>query len=155
MVLIFGIVFFILAKFGFPMITGMVERRAERIDGSIAKAKEAEEKLSRLAQEHERMIEESRREQVRILEEASHAREEILARAKQEAADEADKILLHAQMEIDSRREAAMSDLRRQVAELSVDVAEKILRRELSTDSRQQEFMESLLDEASKMKTGQ
>ena len=150
MVLIFGIVFFILAKFGFPMITGMVDKRAERINESIAKAKEAEEKLLKLADEHERMIAESRKEQSRILTEASEAREEILARAKQEASDEAEKILKHAQIEIEARREAAMSEIRKQVAEISIGVAEKILRRELSSDSRHKEFVDSLLDEASK-----
>ena len=67
MTLIFGIVFFVLAKWGFPMITGSVEKRAQRIGESIKAAKEAEEKLRNLAEEQSRMIEETRQEQSRIL----------------------------------------------------------------------------------------
>ena len=93
MVLIFGIVFFILAKFGFPMITGMVDKRAERIGDSISKAREAEEKLAALAQEQEKMIEQTRLEQGRILKEAAEARDAMVAQAKEQAAEEASKIL--------------------------------------------------------------
>ena len=71
MTLIFGIVFFVLAKWGFPMITGSVEKRAQRIGDSIKAAKEAEEKLRNLAEEQSRMIEETRQEQSRILKEAA------------------------------------------------------------------------------------
>ena len=63
MTLIFGIVFFLLAKFGFPVITGMVDKRRERIEKSIAAAAEAEEKLASLSQEHARMVEQTRLEQ--------------------------------------------------------------------------------------------
>ena len=74
MTLIFGIVFFVLAKWGFPMITGSVEKRAQRIGDSIKAAKEAEEKLRNLAEEQSRMIEETRQEQSRILKEAAASR---------------------------------------------------------------------------------
>ena len=148
MVLIFGIVFFILAKFGFPMITGMVDKRAERINESIAKAKEAEDSLASLAEQQKKMLEEARAEQGRILKEAAEARDKIVSSAKQEAQDEAAKILEHAAVEIEARKEAALSDVRAQVAAVSLAVAEKILRSQISSDEGQKAFIDRLLDEA-------
>ena len=152
MVLIFGIVFFILAKFGFPMITGMVDKRRERIEDSIAKAKEAEERLASLADEQARMIEQTRLEQNRILNEAAEVRDRIVAQAKEQASEEASKIIDHAKVEIAAERETALRDIRRQVAILSVDVAEKIVRKDLGTDAGQMELIDKLLDEASRVK---
>ncbi|MBP9986902.1 MAG: ATP synthase F0 subunit B, partial [Bacteroidales bacterium] len=111
MVLIFGIVFFLLAKFGFPVITGMVDKRRERIEKSIAAAAEAEEKLASLSQEHARMVEQTRLEQGRILQEAAEARDRIVAQAKQQASDEASKILEKAKLEIAAERESALKDI--------------------------------------------
>lgn len=148
MVLIFGIVFFILAKFGFPMITGMVDKRAERINDSIAKAREAEEKLAALAQEQKEMIEQARLEQGRILKEATDARDAIVAQAKQQASEEASKLIEKAKCEIAAERESAIRDIRRQVAVLSVNVAEKIIRKDLESSDSQTALIDRLVDEA-------
>lgn len=152
MVLIFGIVFFILAKFGFPVITGMVDKRRERIEKSIAAAAEAEEKLASLSQEHARMVEQTRLEQGRILQEAAEARDRIVAQAKQQASDEASKILEKAKLEIAAERESALKDIRKQVALLSVNVAEKIVRKDISTEAGQIDLIERLVEEASRTK---
>ena len=152
MTLIFGIVFFILAKFGFPMITGMVDKRRERIEDSITKAKEAEERLASLADEQARMIEQTRLEQNRILNEAAEARDRIVAQAKEQATEEASKIIDHAKVEIAAERETALRDIRRQVAILSVNVAEKIVRKDLGTDAGQMELIDKLVDEVSRVK---
>ena len=152
MVLIFGIVFGLLAKFGFPVITGMVDKRKERIDSSIAKAAEAERRLAALAEEQARMIEQTKLEQGRILKEASEARDRIVEQAKAQASEEAGKILDHAKVEIAAERETALRDIRRQVALLSVSVAEKIVRKDLDTTAGQLELVDRLVDEASKAK---
>ena len=152
MVLIFGIVFFLLAKFGFPVITGMVDKRQERIEKSIAAAAEAEEKLATLSQEHARMVEQTRLEQGRILQEAAEARDRIVAQAKQQASDEASKILEKAKLEIAAERESALKDIRKQVALLSVNVAEKIVRKDISTEAGQIDLIERLVEEASRTK---
>lgn len=152
MVLIFGIVFFLLAKFGFPVITGMVDKRQERIEKSIAAAAEAEEKLASLSQEHARMVEQTRLEQGRILQEAAEARDRIVAQAKQQASDEASKILEKAKLEIAAERESALKDIRKQVALLSVNVAEKIVRKDISTEAGQIDLIERLVEEASRTK---
>ena len=152
MTLIFGIVFFLLAKFGFPVITGMVDKRQERIEKSIAAAAEAEEKLASLSQEHARMVEQTRLEQGRILQEAAEARDRIVAQAKQQASDEASKILEKAKLEIAAERESALKDIRKQVALLSVNVAEKIVRKDISTEAGQIDLIERLVEEASRTK---
>ena len=111
MTLIFGIVFFILAKFGFPAITGMVEKRGVRIEESLRKAEEAEKRLSELAAEQERMTEEFKLERSRMLKEASEMREKVVAQAQAQASEEAAKILAHAKMEIEAERASAYRDL--------------------------------------------
>jgi len=148
MTLIFGVIFFLLAKFGFPMITGMVDKRSERIGESIKKAKEAEEKLAGLAQEQTRMIEETRKEQTRILKEATDARDAMVETAKEQAREEAAKIVASAKSQIAAEREIAMREIRKYVAEISVGVAEKIVRKELSSDEAQKDFIDKMLDEA-------
>ena len=152
MVLIFGIVFFLLAKFGFPLITGMVDKRAERIESSIAKAKEAEERLSALAQEQEKILQQARIEKTRILKETAEARDSLLEQAKAQASEEAAKIISKAKAEIEAERESAIRDLRSQVASLSVTVAEKILLRELDSSDGQKALIDTMVDEASSLK---
>ena len=147
MTLIFAIVFFVLAKWGFPAITGMVEKRAERIDESISKAREAEKKLAGMEERHAAMIEETRAEQSRILKEAAQTRDTIVAQAKQQAQEEASKILGHARTQIAVEKETALMDIRTKVASLSVDVAERILRDKLSDSATQMELINRMVDE--------
>lgn len=147
MVLIFGIVFFLLAKFGFPMITGMVDRRSERINESIAKAKQAEESLARLSEEQTKMIQEARAEQARILKEASEARDQMIAKAREDARAQADDIISHARVQMEQEKEIALRDIRRQVSILSVEVAEKVVRKKLSTDAEQMALLDRVVEE--------
>ena len=148
MVVIFGIVFFLLAKFGFPVITKAVQTRSDHIADSLKAADEAQARLAGLAQEQAKMIEETRLEQSRILKEASESRERIIAQAKEEAAAEAAKLLDHAKVEIAAERESAIRDIRRQVAMISVEVAEKIVRKDLAEGDDQLALLDRLVDEA-------
>ena len=149
MVVIFGIVFFLLAKFGFPVITKAVQKRSDHIADSLKAADEAQAQLANLAQEQAKMIEETRLEQSRILKEASEAREKIIAQAKTDASAEAAKLLEHAKVEIAAERESAIRDIRRQVAMISVEVAEKIVRKDLDAAGGQQDLLDRLVEEAS------
>ena len=148
MVVIFGLVFFLLAKFGFPVITKAVQTRSDHIADSLKAADEAQARLAGLADEQAKMIEETRLEQSRILKEASESRERIIAQAKEEAAAEAAKLLDHAKVEIAAERESAIRDIRRQVAMISVEVAEKIVRKDLEGDENQQGLIDRMVDEA-------
>lgn len=152
MTLIFGIVFFVLAKWGFPMITGSVEKRAQRINDSIKAAKEAEEKLRNLAEEQSRMIEETRQEQSRILKEAAASRDNIVEQAKVQAREEASRILDQARTQIAAEKESALRDVRKEVALLSVSVAEKVLKKSLSDVDAQSGLVDRLVDEVSSSK---
>ena len=147
MTLIFGIVFFVLAKWGFPMIIDSVQKRADRINDSIRQAKEAEEKLRNLASEQAMMIEETRKEQSRILKEAANARDKMVEQAKVQAQDEASKILEQARVQIAAEKESALRDIRKEVALLSVNVAEKVLRKELDSDKEQDGLVGRFIDE--------
>ena len=147
MTLIFGIVFFILAKWGFPMITDSVQKRADRINASIKAAKEAEEKLRNLAAEQSEMIEEARKEQARILKEAAASRDMIVEQAKVQAQDEATKIMDHARTQIAADKESALRDIRKEVALLSVSVAEKVLRKDLDSEKNSSELVSRFVDE--------
>ncbi len=150
MVIIFGVVFFLLAKFGFPVITGMVRKRSDHIEESLKKAQAAQEALENLTQEGKRIIEEARVEQGNILKEATRTRDQIINEAKLKAQEEADKIVQHAKIEIAAERESAMRDICRQVSLISVKVAEKIVRKELDTSEQQLALIDRLVEECSK-----
>lgn len=151
MTLIFAIVFFILAKFGFPLITDMVAKRQERIDRSIADAREIEARMKTFAAEQEAALAEARRTQAELLREASETRSKIIAQAKADARAEADKILAEAKVQIAAEKESALRDVRKEVALVSVQVAEKVLRHELSDESSQRAYLDTLLDEAAQV----
>ena len=150
MVVIFGIVFFLLWKFGFPVITSMVDKRNATIRQSLKDAKEIEARMKEMTEEHARMMEETRREQARILREATDNRKQIIEQARDDARGEAQKIIDEARVRIAEEKESALRDIRREVAILSVDVAEQIIRKELSTDAAQAGYIDRLVDEATR-----
>ena len=149
MTIIFAIVLFILAKFGFPMITGMVEKRNRRINDSLEAARRAEEAIASLNEEQERIMAQTRAEQARLMKEASQERERMMAKAAQEAREEAQKIMEETRVRINEEKEAALRDVRREVALLSLAVAEKVIRKELSTEEGRNELVDKLVDELS------
>ena len=149
MVLIFGLLFFLLAKFGFPIITDMVDKRSAKIAQSLKDADEIQVRMQAWTQEHARMLEEVRREQSAILREATETKARIVADAKAQAKAEADRILSEAKLQIEAEKESALRDVRREVALLSVQVAEKVLRHELQDEGSQRAFLDQLVDEAS------
>lgn len=149
MTLIFGIVFFILAKFGFPMITGMVDDRADRISKAISQAKEAEQRMQDLAKEQQKLIDETRKERNEMLKEAAAARQQLIQQAKEDAQSEADKILAKARVEIAAEKESALREVRAEVADLSMRIAEKVLRKSLDGDEAQSQYIDRLIDEMS------
>lgn len=149
MTLVFVIVFLILWKFGFPAIVKMIDERKTYIDESLRKAKEANDKLQNIQKEGEAMLQEARDKQAAILREAASTRDAIVEKAQAKANDEGARILAEAKVEIDSQKQAAIRDIRTQVAELSVQIAEKILREKLATSDKQNALIDKLLDEVS------
>lgn len=147
MTVIFAVLFIILAKFGFPIITGMVEKRNKRINDALSAARKAEEALAHLNQEQDRIFAETRAEQARMLQAAAAERDTMLAKAREEAREEAAAVMKEAKERIHQEKEAALRDVRREVALLSISVAEKVVRKELSTEVGQKELIDSLLSE--------
>lgn len=149
MTLVFVIVFLILWKFGFPAIVKMIDERKAFIDESLCKAKEANDKLQNIQKEGEAMLQEARDKQAAIMRAAASTRDAIVEKAQAKANDEGARILAEAKAEIDSQKQAAIRDIRTQVAELSVQIAEKILREKLAASDKQNALIDKLLDEVS------
>ena len=149
MTIIFAIVFFVLAKFGFPVITGMVEKRRTRIEDAIEAARRAEETITHLNQEQERIMTQTRAEQAQMKKEAAQERDRVIAAAKEQARVEAQKIMDEAKTKIAEEKENALRDMRREVAVLSLAIAEQVIRKELGSDNSQKELVDKLFDEVS------
>lgn len=147
MLVVFGIVFFILARYGFPAIVAMLDERKRLIDESVRSAKEANERLVAINAESEAILKSARDEQARLLREATAMREELIKEARERAGKEGEKMLAETRRVIEMEKEEAVRDIRRQVAELSVEVAQKILRRELSDENKQRSVIEALINE--------
>ncbi len=152
MLIAFGIVFFVLAKFGFPVIVGMVEKRKQYIDDSLKAAHEANERLVHIKEESESILAKAREEQANILKEAVETRKRIIQESKDQAGAEGNRLLEEARKQIQKEKEDAIRDIRLQVSELSIGIAEKILRQNLDDDQKQNGLIERLLDEASTIK---
>lgn len=149
MTLVFLIVAFIVIKFGFPVIINMVNERKEYIDESLRKAHDANEKLSNIQKEGESVMQQAREQQALLLKEATATRDAIVGKAQDKAHEESVRIIAEAKLEIAAEKQNAFKDIRGQVAELSVKVAEKILRDQLSSDEKQMELIGKLLDNVS------
>lgn len=150
MLLAFLIVFALMAKFGFPVITNMVEERKKFIDESLQKAHEANERLAGIEEESKRIIEEARAGQAEILRQAKQTGDSIIEDARKKAQAEGAKLLQDAKAQIATEKENALRDIRETVADLSLVIAEKVVRQKLSQDKEQQRLIEQLLDEAYK-----
>lgn len=147
MVLGFSIVFFILRKFGWGVILKSLKEREESIDNALQSAEKAREEMTALKADHDTLMKEARAEREAIISEAKTIGIELIEKAKGDAATEAEKLLEKARKEIENEKRAALSEIKEQVAGLSVEIAEKILRMELSDESKQQQLINGLLDE--------
>ena len=147
MLLSFGIIVFILAKFGFPVIVKMVEDRKAYIDESLLSAQKAYDDLAKVKDESLLILDNARKEHIKILNEASQSKEMLIKDAKEKASIEASKLISEARKQILLEKEDAIRDIRRQVAELSVDIAEKVIRGQLEKKTEQMDMINRLLDE--------
>lgn len=147
MTLIFAVVFFILAKFGFPIITSMVDKRSDRINEGLRKAEEAEKTLAELSVTQAKMLEEVKAQQAQIIKTANESGERIISEAKARATAEADKIITEAHTRIEAEKESALKEIRTQVSALSVEIAGRILRDKLSDTKEQNAYIDRVLEE--------
>ena len=149
MTITFLVVFFLLWKFGFPVITGMVKERQAFIDESLKKAHEANERLANIQKEGESILQEAREKQAQILKEAAETRDAIVEKAQEKARAEGARLLDDAKTAIEQEKKAAIADIRAQVATLSVEIAEKVLRQNLKDEKSQMDLIDRMLDDVS------
>jgi len=148
MLICFGIVFLVLAKFGFPVITKMVNDRKNYIQDSLDAAQKANEQLATIKEQSDAILSSAKTEQVKILKEAADTRDRIVAEAREQAKVAGAKEMEDVRKQIQAEKDQAIRDIRRQVAELSVDVAEKVLRESLKDSKEQMSMIDRLVDEA-------
>ena len=147
MIIIFGIVFFILAKYGFPVIIRMVDERKAYIDDSLKAARKANEELAGIKAESDAILAKAHEEQARILAEAAATRDRIVKDAQNRAIAEGQRLMDELKKQLETEKESAIRDIRRQVAVLSVGIAEKVMRAKLADKDEQMKLIDRMLDE--------
>ncbi len=149
MILSFGIVFVILSKYGFPVIIKAVEQRKAYIDSSLETARQANEQLANIRVEGEKMLAEAKEKQNAILREALVEKEQIIGEARQKAIAEARLQMEEATRHIREEKDRAIREVRAEITDLSIAIAEKVLKEKISRDKEQQIMIDRLLDEVS------
>jgi len=147
MVISFGVVFFLLAKFGFPVIIGMVNKRKEYIEMSLLSAREANEKLAGIQQEGERLLVEAKSQQQEIIAGAMAEKTKIVQAAQEQASSEASRIAAESAQAIERAKSEALSDVRDEVAALALKVAESVIREKMQDDAEQKKVILKMIDE--------
>lgn len=144
----FLILLFILSKFAWKPILGAVSEREEGIKNALASAESARREMENLQADNERILKEARAEREAMLKEARDIKNKMIADAKEEAQVQANNMIAQAQAAIISEKKAAMAELKSQVAGLSIEIAEKVVRAELSNKDKQMSLVESMLGDA-------
>ena len=143
----FAIVFFILKKYAWPSIVDAIEERNDSIKEALLSAERAKEEMAKLQADNQKILKEARREREGMLKEAKEFGEQIVREAKSKATEEAEKVVESARQAIESDKAAALSEIKTQVATLSVEIAEKVLRRQFDEDQQQKDYFQELMKE--------
>lgn len=146
--LFFLVLLFILGKFAWPAILTAILARNESIRNALDAADKAKEEMSRLQADNEKIIAEAKAERDALLKEAKGMRDKLIAEAKEQASVEADKLVKGAREAIRSEKAAAINDMKAQMANISVDIAEKLLKSELERGDSQSKLVNKLISEA-------
>lgn len=145
--LVFLILLFLLKKYAWKPILGAVHQREDKIQSALDSAAQAEEKMAELTSKNESLLKEAVLERDAILKEAKAAKNEIVSEAKDIATTEANKVLADAREQINIEKAKAVAELKGQVAVLSLEIAEKVLKGELSDKSKQEALVNNLIED--------
>jgi F-type H+-transporting ATPase subunit b len=145
--IVFVILFVLLAKFAWKPILGAIKEREQSIEDALASAEKAKEEMKALQSSNERILIEARAERDELLKDARDIREKMIAEAKGLATKESERLLQSARENIQNEKLAAITELKNQVAVLSIEIAEKILKSELSSDEKQKSLVKNLLQD--------
>jgi F-type H+-transporting ATPase subunit b len=143
----FLVVAFLLKKMAWGPILKSLEERSQGIENALNEAERARKEMSKLQAGNEQLLREARDERDRILAEAKALKDSIVSEARNKATEESTRIIAAARVEIDNQKKAAITELKNQVASLSVDIAEKLTREKLSDSEKQKALNESLIAE--------
>ncbi|MCM1519873.1 MAG: F0F1 ATP synthase subunit B [Lachnoclostridium sp.] len=146
----FAILFFILWKWGWPVILKGVSDRADLIDKGVEYAQNAKEQLDHAREEAEKQIAQARQQQAEMLREADKMKSQIIEEARSAAQAEAKKVMDAAKLSIEQERKAAQSQFRDEVSDFALQIARKVVRQDLANEQAQQKLVGSLLDEMEK-----
>ncbi len=144
MLVSFMIVFFLLKKFAWKPILNMLHQREDTIEQALKSAEQAKEEMKKLQADNAKVMEEARTEREKIFREAQEVKEKIIGEARELAKKEKDKILDEARTAIQSEKNVALKEIRELTADLSVQIAEKLLRNELSNEQKQKALLDQL-----------
>ena len=142
----FLVLLFILKKFAWKPILSAVSEREKGIKDALASAVEARKEMENLQADNERILKDARAEREAMLKDARELKNKMIDDAKQDAKIEANKLITQAQAAIEAEKKAAIADLKLQVAQISISIAEKVVREELSNTEKQEKLVESMLD---------
>jgi F-type H+-transporting ATPase subunit b len=143
----FLILIFILGKYAWKPVLKMIKERAASIENALQAAEKAKEQMSQLQADNQRIINEAKLERDKLLREAREIKEKIIGEAKNLAAEEGRKLVESARQNIQNEKAAAITEMKNQIASLSVEIAEKILRKELGNKDEQKALIDTLLKE--------
>jgi F-type H+-transporting ATPase subunit b len=147
--IVFLILLILLKKFAWkPMLTA-VNDREQAIEESVNLAKKTQAEMKQLQAQNENLLKEARAERDKMIKEASETSKQVIAEAKEAAKGEADKIIKDAQLVINSEKQAAVAELKTQMAAFSLEIAEKVIKGELATDDKQKALAEKLAESIS------
>lgn len=145
--LIFLTLLFLLRKFAWKPIMKGIHDREVGIQNALDEAKKAREEMQNLKSDNERLVVEARAERDAMLKEAREMKEKMISDAKGEAEKEAARIVENAREQIQSEKMAALTEIKNQVGQLSLEIAEKVLRQELANPAAQKQTVDKLVDE--------
>jgi F-type H+-transporting ATPase subunit b len=146
-IIIFGLFWGIVGKFAFRPIADALKKREVDIQSSLDQAKHARDEMANLKSENEKLLSEAREERARLLKDAKDSGEQIVQDAKKRAKDEAQKIVTSAMNEIENQKKQAVIEVKNQVGAMALDIASKVLHKELQSDQAQQELVNTLVKE--------
>jgi len=151
MLVVFLVLVFILSKYAWkPIIDGLNERENE-IQGALDLAKKTKEEMAKLKSDNERLIVEANAARDRIIKEAKEAADRLVEAAKDKATAEGNRMIESARETIRSEQAAAVAQIKKEVATLSIDIAEKVLRRELNDKNAQEQLVADLVKDSVKL----
>ncbi|MET4108454.1 F0F1 ATP synthase subunit B [Hymenobacter sp. UYP22] len=146
-IFIFGIVLLLLRAFAWKPILASLKERESSIEGALRMADQAKLEMQELKAGNEKLLAEARMERDRILKEATDVSNQLIEQAKNKATEEGSRMILQAREAIQNEKNSALAEVKNTAAKLSIDIAERILRRELADQPAQQQLVDSYLQE--------